>query len=156
MSATVSSHHQATPMRFEAVVQPYGFAEPCYVCVSHRHNEDGYLYKTWSVEGRKVREPFYRFMLRSRLGWEAWPKAYEADHSCNHRWCCNPSHLRPVERSDHKRVTNAKRYAHIEEAARCYWLATGCTGTELGKRFSRDQGTGNRWIRKWKAEDLAA
>jgi hypothetical protein len=35
------------------------------VCLSHRVNQDGYLYKVWAVDGIKRRVPFYRFILQA-------------------------------------------------------------------------------------------
>jgi len=149
----IASHGQARTMRFVALDAPSPeFEKPCQVCVSHLPNADGYLYKTWSVEGRKRREPFYRFILRAHKGWEAWPEGLECDHKCGNRACCEPSHLRPVQRSDHKSVTNALRYADRNEEAHCYWLMTGCTGTALAERFGVTFSTGCRWIQEFKAD----
>lgn len=147
------SHKQARPMRFMELDPPSpAFAKPCSVCISHKPNVDGYLYKTWSVDGQKRKEPFHRFILRTHLGWEEWPEGLETDHKCENRLCSEPSHLRPIQRSDHKSLTNLLRYAPREEEARCYWMATGCTGTALGERFGVSFSRGCGWIRKWKAE----
>lgn len=152
----MGSHPQARPMRFVALAPPSpAFEKPCQVCVSHMPNSDGYLYKTWSVDGRKRREPFYRFILRATLGWAEWPKGLEVDHKCGLRACCEPSHLRPIQRSDHKAVTNTLRYADRREAAHNHWLATGCTGTALAELFGVTISTGCRWIREFKADPLA-
>ncbi|KPL68306.1 hypothetical protein SZ64_09350 [Erythrobacter sp. SG61-1L] len=143
-------------MRFEALPSPNPELEkPCQVCVSHQPNTDGYLHKTWTVEGRKLKEPFHRFILRAHRGWEQWPEGLECDHLCRHRLCAEPSHLRPLERSEHKSVTNATRYSERHKDARDYWLATGCTGTALGERFNVSYSSGCRWIRQWKADLLA-
>lgn len=148
-----ASHRQARTMRFVTRDAPNGsFAKPCQVCVSHKVNADGYLYKTWAVAGRKVKEPFYRYILRAHLGWKDWPPLTEVDHKCGNRACCEPSHLRPIQRSDHKAVTNALRYADRIEAAHCYWLATGCTGTALAERFGVTPSCGCRWIRDFRAD----
>lgn len=144
-------------MRFMELDPPTPcFAKPCQVCVSHKLNADGYLYKTNSVDGRKVREPFYRFILRAHLGWAEWPAGIEANHLCGLRACCEPSHLQPVERSAHKQITNTLRYADRNEAAHCHWLATGCTGTELAELFRVTFSTGCRWVRQWRADPDAA
>lgn len=148
------SHHQARPMRFMALDAPL-CEKPCQVCVSHKPNADGYLYKTHTVAGVKRKEPFHRFILRANLGWEVWPDGLECDHICGNRLCAEPSHLRPIQISDHKRVTNTMRYAARNEAAHCHWLATGCTGTALAERFGVTPSAACRWIREWKAEHAA-
>lgn len=149
------SHHQAVTMRFVELDPPHGFETPCMVCLSHRVNQDGYLYKVWAVDGIKRRVPFYRFILQASLGWPEWPKDLEANHKCGNRACCNPAHLQALDRSDHKRVTNALRYDARNEEARLYWMAHGCTGTELAERFGVSPSCACRWIREWKAEDQA-
>ena len=131
-----ASHHQARTMRFMEFDPPSdAFAKPCQACVSHALNPDGYLYKTWAVDGRKIREPFYRFIFRARRGWDEWPEGLEADHICRFRACVEPTHIRPLGRSDHKSVTNTLRYADRNEEAHLHWLVTGCTGTALAERL---------------------
>lgn len=150
------SARQAKTMRFVAMEPPPAFEKPCLVCVSHKPNHDGYLYKYWAVAGRKIREAFHRFIFRVHHGWETWPKGLEVNHKCGQRLCCEPSHLEALQVSDHKKVTNTLRYASRHEEAHCYWLATGCTGTALGERFGVTASCGCRWIREWKANPDAA
>ena len=147
-----ASHPQARTMRFIPLDPPsVDFAKPCQVCVSHALNADGYLYKTWAVDGRKVKEPFYRFLFRALRGWELWPEGLEADHICGFRACVEPTHIRAIGRSDHKSVTNFLRYADRNEEARLHWLVTGCTGTALAGLFGVTISTGCRWVRRWTA-----
>lgn len=150
------SYRQAEPMRFLEIESDTG-GSPCYVCCSHAGNQDDYIYKTWKgPEGGKVKEALHRFILRAHHGLTEWPEGYECDHICGRRRCAAPHHLRLIERSDHKRITNAARYADRNEQARLHWLATGCTGTALAEKFGVSFGQGCRWIRDWKAEALAA
>lgn len=142
--------HQARPMRFLSLPAP-GHTKPCQICVSHKPNADGYLYKTWAVGGRKVREPFYRFMLRASLGWDVWPEGLEAHHLCGVRQCCEPSHLEPIGKSSHKTITNLNRYKDRLHSARDHWESTSCTGTDLAQRYAVTVSTACRWIRTWNA-----
>lgn len=147
-----ASHRQARPMEFREL------DTGCFVCVSHRTNHDGYLYKTWAVDGKKVREAFHRFIYRSHHGLDAIPDSDEVDHKCRIRACCNPKHLRLIERSDHKAVTNAERYAGRNEEALTHWLSrvtagVACTGTELAGLFGVTFSTGCRWIRDWRQDE---
>ncbi|WP_420853314.1 HNH endonuclease [Sphingobium estronivorans] len=129
----------------------------CFYSISHKTNQDDYLYKTWTVDGEKVREAFHRFTLRAHNDLDAIPDGYEVDHICGNRPCCNPKHLRLIERSDHKRVTNMMRYADRHERARLHWEthrhSRRVTGEELGGLFGVDQSCACRWIRAWKAEE---
>ena len=148
MTIVLKSHHQASPMKFIEL------DTGCHVCISHKHNVDGYLYKTWAAGGSKQKEAFHRFIYRAHNSLDQFPDGFEIDHKCHVRACCNPNHLRLIERSDHKRVTNALRYADRNEAALCYWLSRvtaglKCTGTELGELFGVTYSCGCRWIRDW-------
>lgn len=145
-------HHNCRPMRFAEL------DTGCFVCVSHCTGVKGYLRKKWVVAGVRVAEPFHRFIYKAHHGLSDIPVELEVDHICRNRACCNPKHLRLLDRSDHKRVTNTMRSdARIEEAL-CYWLSQvtvglKCTGQALADRFNVSQATGNRWIRVWLQDD---
>lgn len=128
------------PIRFETT------PEGCFVCVSHKTNADGYFRKRWEWGI----EMFHRTMWRLRRG--EIPEGYEVDHLCRNRACCNVEHLRLLERSDHKSVTNSYRYADRLAEARKVWLTAGLTGVELAREFGVSFSCACRWIRGWKQE----
>ncbi|MFG1227159.1 HNH endonuclease signature motif containing protein [Xanthobacter wiegelii] len=75
----------------------------CFVCLTHRLNQDGYLRKRF----RDGIEMFHRFIWRAHNG--EIPDGYEVDHICKNRACCNPDHLEAVPREDHLVETNSSR-----------------------------------------------
>lgn len=147
-----TSNHQSRLMEFREL------DTGCFVCVSHKTNQDGYLYKTWAVNGHKVKEAFHRFIYRLHHDIETIPAGHELDHICRIRACCHPNHLRLIERSDHKAITNAERYAGRNEEALMHWLSkvtagVACTGTELAGLFGVAISSACRWIRDWKEDE---
>lgn len=75
----------------------------CFVPLSHRLNPDGYFRKMWH-DGLEM---FHRFIYRAHFG--DIPLGYEIDHLCNMRPCCNPAHLRAVEKIEHVTASNRTR-----------------------------------------------
>lgn len=130
----------------------------CMVCTSHKHNPDGYLRKAWGAtcKGTRVMEMFHRFIYRAHNNLEEIPKGYEIDHMCRNRACCNPEHLRLLDRTTHLVHTNKYRYAPRLAAARSHWLLTNCTGVRLSEMFGVSFSAGSKWIRDWKQEAIAA
>lgn len=124
---------------------------PCQVCVSHQLTSDGYLNKTWGVKGRPINEAFHRFILRAHLGLAELPKGIEVDHICGNRACCEPSHLRTIEGSDHRSLSNHQRHLDRNEAAYLHWLYHQCSASDLAAAFDVVAGTARRWISEWKA-----
>lgn len=85
----------------------------CFVCVTHRFNHDGYLRKAWGSprNGDQVLEMFHRFIFRAHNDLEAIPHGHEVDHLCFNRACCNPQHLRLLDKHTHRVETNRRRWA---------------------------------------------
>lgn len=126
------------PMRF------LKFKGDCFVCLSHKLNQDGYFRK---------RLGDHIFMMH-RFLWEYHngpiPEGYEIHHKCNTRACCNVKHLELIEIKEHKSLTNATRYKERNDLAKEYWEKNQCSGTELSNIFNVNPSTGCRWIREWK------
>ena len=138
------TNHQARPLVFKEL------DTGCFVCVSHKTNADGYFRKRWNLGDEKVAEMFHRFIYRAHHGLDEIPDGFEIDHKCRNRACCNPKHLRLLDRTTHLVETNQTRYASRKEDARVHWLSTGCSGTALGALFGVTFSTGCGWIREWK------
>ncbi|QSI31463.1 HNH endonuclease [Variovorax sp. RKNM96] len=116
----------------------------CCICVSHKTNADGYLRKF--IAGK--RQMFHRVILEAR-GVHI-PEGFEVNHLCNNRGCATPAHLEVIEGVAHAVKTNKERYEFTQEAARDYWLATGCSAHALAERYGRGLTTAIRWIAAWR------
>jgi len=126
-------------------------ADGCIVVVSHKLNKDGYA-RLSCRNGYERLSMYHRHVWTEMFGFI--PEGTEVDHMCRNRACCNPAHLRLLERSEHKSVGNALRYKHIEEAAYRVWEDDkSISGTALGKMFGRSFSRGYAWIRKWNKGD---
>lgn len=122
----------------------------CYVCLTHRLNQDGYLRKRWldRVTLSTVVEMFHRFIFRAHKG--DIPEGFEVNHMCGVRACCNPEHLEALDGVEHTVLTNRTRYADREATAKEWINAQGrrVTGVEIGKLFGVTFSTGCRWLRE--------
>ena len=92
----------------------------CFIPISHKLNQDGYFRKAWGnarSHDHKM-EMFHRTVFKMHHG--DIPDGYEVDHMCNVRACCNPTHLRALEGSEHASHSNRERARrkHEEETAR--------------------------------------
>jgi len=118
----------------------------CFVCTSHKVNQDGYFRKNW---GGKL-EMFHRVMWQHHHG--EIPEGYEIDHLCRNRACCNIKHLQILPRTEHLTHHNKNRYLPRKLEAKKYWEENTPTGTALAAQFGVSFSIGCGWIREWKAE----
>lgn len=124
----------------------------CFVCVSHKTNPTGYLYKTWGDGGDRVREYFHRFIYRAHKG--EIPEGWDVDHVCGTQACCNPRHLRALSRREHQEVTQWATMAEREERSRIVWETSGrlASPVEVAEATSCNPRAIKRWIGEWLAE----
>lgn len=76
----------------------------CYVCTSHRTNQDGYV--RLSFDGKM--KMLHRVLWEDKYG--QIPEGFEVHHTCNVRSCCNVGHLEILLKSVHIQLTNRERY----------------------------------------------
>jgi hypothetical protein len=146
------SGQQPKPLQFRRMPHPL-MRQDCIVVVSHAANATGYvaIHRRDGSGGSKVGA--HRLAFLSKHGTASLPHGWEVDHICGNRACVNRSHLQPLRRSDHKRITNRDRSAAREEAGRCTWEAHGQPGgNALARLAGIPQTTAARWVRKWKAD----
>lgn len=143
------------PLRFKRV-RTFGMSQPCIVPVSHKPDNKGYV-RLVPRDGTGDRaRPLHRTVFLSRNGPDAIPEGYEIDHICGRRSCCNPSHLRLLSVSDHKRLTAAYRYADRKEAVWADWTYYRSSPAELAERHGFKAKTIAQWIPGWKRDALGA
>lgn len=151
-TAKRKSGRQKRPLKFKRVPH-LTMQTDCIVIVSHKPNRKGYIQLRPRVGPRANHVNAHRLAYMAKFG--PIPDGIEIDHICGNRACVNRLHLRPLDRSLHKALTNLSRSEDRIEAAHCYWLAHQCSGTELARVFGVSQTTGSRWLRRFKAEDEA-
>lgn len=153
MTGRRKSGAQPRALKFARVPNPLMY-QPCIEIVSHARTKKGYLQLRPRDGKRRSHINAHRLAFISKNG--PIPPGWEVDHICGNRACVNRSHLRLIERSDHKRITNAARSAARIEEAWAIWETEGRPGgTLLGKLLGIPQTTASRWIRLWLAEDEA-
>lgn len=117
----------------------------CMVPTNKKLNADGYYRRRWADN---TFEMFHRFIWKARKG--TIPDGYEINHLCGNRACQNVDHLECIPGKEHTIKTNKERYADIKNAAKQFWIETGCTATLLVEKFKRT--TAFKWVREWKRE----
>lgn len=120
----------------------------CIVPVSHKLNQDGYFRKR--IGNRLV---MYHIHIWEKHHGKL-PDGFEVHHLCGNRACCNIEHLEALDGHYHTVQGNQERYQERYQEAKTFWIATECTGTELGNRFGVTFSTGCKWIRQWKKEGV--
>lgn len=138
---------QAGPTPTSRQSRPLKFIEldtGCYVCISHKTNQDGYF----QFYGRRNKlEQFHRIIWEIHRG--PITEGYEINHLCHNRACQNVDHMECITSSEHKAKTSKERYMNRRYEAYNYWVNTGCNGTHLSSKFKVCKDTGYRWIREW-------
>lgn len=145
----------AKRVRFLRVSHPI-MGQRCIEVVSHCRNKQGHVQLNVPGPDGSVHVPAHRLAFLSKYGPASIPQGWEVDHICGNRACVNRSHLQALHPTDHKRITALARGEDRREAALCHWLATECTGAELGRLFNVTTKSGCQWIRRWLADPDAA
>lgn len=136
--------------RGETLTKPLIFIKvgDCIVPLSHQLNRNGYFRK--HVGGKVVM--YHRYIWEQHHG--PIPEGVEIDHTCNNRACCNINHLQALERSQHRKESNAFRYSALREFAKKRWHAGDITGTELAREFGVSVSAACKWIREWRRSSV--
>jgi hypothetical protein len=68
----------------------------------------------WDEEAGGYRRAHRRLAQLTR---PPFPRAWDVDHSCRHRWCMAEEHLEPLPRAEHIRRDNARRHEEEQQVA---------------------------------------
>ena len=147
----MSQGREKRPLRFMRVPHPL-MSQPCVVPTSHKTDSNGYVRVTKRGAKNDRARPLHRTVYEARHGPGSIPEGWEVDHICGNRACCNPSHLRVLSRSEHKRVTSALRYADDQEAVWAHWVYYRSSAKELAEVYGFKAGTITGWIKRWEKD----
>lgn len=139
-------------LRLKRVPHPR-MRQACIVPVSHKPDSKGYvrIFPRKGPQGARAL-PLHRLAYLSKHGPASIPEGWEIDHICGRRSCANRSHLRPLNRSDHKRVTALMRGVEKKEAGWCYYRYYRPHWSELVSVFDIKPKTAQAWIQAWNKE----
>jgi len=125
----------------EELAPRYTGLTPCWNCISHRPNNNGYPY--YGVGGRSF--PVYRLIYEECFGFLT--ESLIVRHKCDNRMCINPEHLEPGTRRDNiadmvsrGRSTFGTKNPHAKlseaDVATIRSLAGTRTGASLARQFN--------------------
>lgn len=95
--------------RFLLKVEPtqLDWHTPCWLWKGGTHDKGYGRFWLGAFQGKRV------WAYAHRIAFEHWigmpPKGYIVDHQCNHKLCCNPTHLWPETNNDNLRLADERR-----------------------------------------------
>jgi len=95
--------------RFLLKVEPtqLDWHTPCWLWKGGTHDKGYGRFWLGIAEGKRI------WAYAHRIAFEHWigmpPAGYIVDHQCNHKLCCNPTHLWPETNNDNLRLADERR-----------------------------------------------
>ena len=123
-------------------LRPLRFMETdsgCFVCISHRTNDRGYV----AIGSGPEREGLHRVIWK--INHRDIPKGFEVDHICGNPTCANVKHMQCVPVVDHRAITQERRSGDDRNAALFLRGLMGFTARDTSELLGR----GVQSIRKW-------
>lgn len=80
---------------------------PCWLWQAGTHDKGYGRFHLGFKEGKRVLAYAHRLSFEHWIGFP--PKGYIVDHQCNHKLCCNPTHLWPETNNDNLRLADERR-----------------------------------------------
>lgn len=96
--------------RFRAKIKvaQLDYKTPCWLWTGGTHDKGyGRFHLGFDEDGRRVTAYSHRIAFEHWVGMP--PPGYIVDHECNHKLCCNPSHLWPQTNKDNLRLADERR-----------------------------------------------
>ena len=95
--------------RFVAKIDPVqiDYKTPCWLWTGGTHDKGYGRFWLGLVDNQRI------WAYSHRIAFEHWigmpPRGYIVDHQCNHKLCCNPTHLWPETNNDNLRLADERR-----------------------------------------------
>lgn len=95
--------------RFLVKVQPtqIDWHTPCWLWKGGTHEKGYGRFYLGALNGSRIHAYSHRISFEHWIGMP--PKGYIVDHQCNHKLCCNPTHLWPETNNDNLRLADQRR-----------------------------------------------
>lgn len=95
--------------RFEAKIMPtqIDWHTPCWLWKGGTHDKGYGRFYLGLVDNSRINAYAHRISFEHWIGMP--PKGYIVDHQCNHKLCCNPTHLWPETNNDNLRLADQRR-----------------------------------------------
>lgn len=84
-----------------------GWHTPCWLWDGGTHEKGYGRFHLGTVAGKRVIAYAHRISFEHWIGFP--PKGYIVDHQCNHKLCCNPTHLWPETNDNNLRLADERR-----------------------------------------------
>lgn len=95
--------------RFERKIRPVmiDWKTPCWLWTGGTHDKGYGRFYLGLDDGKAVNAYSHRISFEHWIGMP--PPGYIVDHQCNHKLCCNPTHLWPETNNNNLRLADARR-----------------------------------------------
>jgi hypothetical protein len=95
--------------RFLLKVEPtqLDFHTPCWLWKGGTHDKGYGRFYLGSLQGKRIHAYAHRISFEHWIGMP--PAGYIVDHQCNHKLCCNPTHLWPETNNNNLRLADERR-----------------------------------------------
>ena len=88
-------------------VQQLDYGTPCWLWTGGTHDKGYGRFYLGKVDGSKIWAYSHRISFEHWIGFP--PPGYIVDHQCNHKLCCNPTHLWPETNNNNLRLADQRR-----------------------------------------------
>lgn len=104
---TSMDHKQLSRFLLKVKPQMLDWHTPCWLWDGGTHEKGYGRFYLGLAQNKRVHVYTHRLAFEHWIGFP--PKGYIVDHQCNHKLCCNPTHLWPETNNNNLRLADQRR-----------------------------------------------